>query len=137
MELILASISANTLSVSAILVPGGVRTSILIDPISSLGTRPVLVVFMRYASPPQAIINNMTVSHLRLNINSTTCLYLFTTAPNPASNALWKRLEKLAFCPGMTSSCGVIIMAQRAGESVSELINEIPTATAIVSPNCV
>ena len=133
----LLSISAITFSVSAMLVPGGVRRSMLMVPMSSLGTRPVLVVFIRYTSPPHATTSMMTVIHLCLNMKSTRCLYLFTTAPNAVSNALWKRLEKLAFLPSTISSCGVMIKAQRAGERVSEFTSEIPTATAIVRPNCV
>ena len=131
----LASISAITFSVSEMLVPGGVRTSMLMEPISSLGTRPVLVVFIRYASPPQATISMIRVSHLRLNMKSTMCLYLFTIRLNPASNAWWNLVEKLAFSPSLASLCGVMISAQRAGESVRELSREIPTATAIVRPN--
>ena len=67
-----------TLRVSCTLLPGEVRTSINTVPISSFGTRPVLVVIISNAKPPHATTSNDPASHLRLSMNTTPVLYFVT-----------------------------------------------------------
>ena len=85
---------------------------------------------MAIASPLHAI-------HLRLKKNFTPPLYLKRIRLKDVSKALWKREEKLSFCPLDVSIWGVISKVHKAGLNVNAFTAEIPTATAMVSPNCV
>ena len=66
--------------------------------------------------------------------SSTPCLYLLIRVLNPELNALRKRAAKLSRISPFSSRYGFRIMA---GESVRAFSAEMPTATAIVIPNCV
>ena len=77
-----------TLRVSCTLLPGEVRTSMKTVPISSLGTRPVLVVIINRANPPQAITSRVAASHLRLSMNTTPTLYFMTSRWKAVSKAM-------------------------------------------------
>ena len=93
------STCSMTMRVCRVLLPGEVRTSMKTVPISSLGTRPVLVVDMRSAKPAHATTSSRPASHLRRSMNSTPNLYRDTSRWNAASNAMWKRDEKLSRRP--------------------------------------
>ena len=135
-SLIRLSISSITTLVCSKFVPGEVRTSTKIVPISSCGTSPVFVVFIKINNPAPAITNNTPANHLCLNIKNTPVLYFITIRWNAVSNAIWKREEKLIL-PPFPITWGVIIKAHNAGLKVNALTIEIATATAIVRPNCV
>ena len=87
-SLIRRSISFITSFVSSRLLPGEVRTSMNTVPISSWGTRPVLVVFIKKNNPAPATISNTPVSHLRLTIKNTPPLYFITTRWKAVSKAM-------------------------------------------------
>ena len=76
-------------------------------------------------------------SHLCLIKNFAPILYFRTIRLNAESNAIRKRVENSGFFPSTSISFGRSIRAHKAGESVSALMAEIPTATAMVMPNCV
>ena len=69
--------------------------------------------------------------------NLTPFLYLSTIAVNPVLNFFLNLAEKLSISFPFSSMYGLRRMALNAGARVNELIAEIPTATAIVIPNCV
>ena len=106
-------------------------------PISSLGTSPVLVVFISHPNPPMATTTSTAATQRRRKKTLTAPLYLVTIRWKAVSKAMWKRDEKLSFSPLLTSAWGVMMRAQRAGESVRALNSEMATAMAIVRPNCV
>ena len=136
MSLIHFSTSDMALMVCERLLPGGVVTFIKIQPMSSSGTRPVLVVFIRTTSRAILATSAVPTIHLRRKNHFTPPLYRRIRRLNEASKAWWKREEKLSFWPVEVSMCGVMIRAHKAGLRVRALMAEMPTATAIVKPNC-
>jgi len=67
--------------------------------------------------------------------NITPFLYLPSTALNEALYAA--RTRPLMLFALFVPSDGRIMMAHKAGQSVNAEIMEMPTAVAIVTPNCV
>ena len=67
--------------------------------------------------------------------NITPFLYLPSTALNEALYAA--RTRPLMLFALFVTSDGRIMMAHKAGQSVNAEIMEMPTAVAIVTPNCV
>ena len=67
--------------------------------------------------------------------NITPFLYLPSTALNEALYAA--RTRPLMLFALFVPSYGRIMMAHKAGQSVNAEIMEMPTAVAIVTPNCV
>ena len=137
MSFSLRSTSFSMLFVSASVLPGEVVTETKTVPVSSSGMRPVFVVFTSTNRSTQTATRAMPIIHLRLNKYFTPTLYLRTILPKAASKAKWKREEKLSLLPSVASEWGVMMRAQSAGLSVRALTADMPTATAIVRPNCV
>ena len=117
--------------------PAAVVTLTNNTPWSSSGTRLVFVVFIRKNNRTTEQANIDHISHLRLIKKSTPFLYLAIRASKAVLNALRKREAKLFFCVPSSLIYGFSISAHNAGLRVNALIAEIPTATAIVRPNCV
>ena len=132
-----ASISSMMRSVSSRLLPGEVCTPTLIVPMSSCGTRPVLVTLISQTSTPHAATMLPTAIALRRNKKDTPRSYFCCTRRNERSKAAWNRSEKPGISPLAASARGRRMSAQSAGLSVMALSSEMATATAIVSPNCV
>ena len=80
-------------------------------------------------------IRSDPVSHRRLMKKRTMPLYFSTTTSKAALNALRKRAAKFCFWVPSSLMYGFSSRAQSAGLSVRAFTAEIPTATAIVSPN--
>ena len=82
------SISSITILVSSKLLPGEVRTSTKIVPISSCGTNPVFVVFINMSRPAQAMTNKAAATHLCFKKKKTPVLYFNTKRWKAVSNAI-------------------------------------------------
>ena len=135
---LLCASSSSIFVVSWRELPGAASTLTKSVPISSFGTREVLLVLIRYMSAPIATIRIRPAAHLFLMKNVTPCLYFLDMPWNAASNAILNLVENFfGFSPGFTSSLGCRISAHIAGEKVSALTAERPTATAMVRPNWV
>lgn len=117
-------------------VPGLAFMLIITVPVSSSGISPVFVVRIRNASSRMEAKIVLHISHFRLTKKSTERMYRSVRTSNDALNALRNRAAKLAFVFPFSSLYGRSISAQSAGESVKALTAEMPTATAIVIPNC-
>ena len=117
--------------------PGAVLTLTNSTPWSSSGTNPVFVVFISTASSATEHANSPHASQRRLMKSSTTVLYLATSTSKAELNARRKRAAKFCFSVPSSLIYGLSSSAQSAGLSVRALMAERPTATAIVSPNCV
>ena len=131
------STSFMMLLVSESVLPGAAVTETNSVPVSSSGINPVLVVLTSTASKIQFTASATPTSHLRRKKNFTPILYLLTKRPKAVSKAMWKRDEKLIFLPSSACMWGVMMSAQSAGQVVRAFNADIPTATAIVKPNCV
>ena len=130
-----SSIRFITSSVVRSELPAAVLTLTNTTPWSSSGTRLVFVVFISTTSKAMEAIRSDPVSHRRLMKKRTMPLYFSTTTSKAALNALRKRVAKFCFWVPSSLMYGFSSRAQSAGLSVRAFTAEIPTATAIVSPN--
>ena len=118
-------------------VPGAVVTFTMIVPWSSSGTRPVLVLFISRTSAANARPSVDHISHLCLMKSSTPCLYLLIRAAESRVECLAEAGRKVVAHLSVFVEVRFQDEGASAGESVRAFNAEIPTATAIVIPNCV